>query len=137
MKGQSLPSPAAHTLQSPQSSSLPLTDIVSDVPRPKSYLDQSTPPTDPSAPNLRESGSSYIQSVHWRRFWQKFEASRMTCSPRPRARLAPTCSMAQIVMPLEKKYWRRFLLVQSLTVLWLSILIHTLSLLMSSSIQAS
>ncbi|KAK6373247.1 hypothetical protein LTS17_008266 [Exophiala oligosperma] len=65
MKGQSLPDP--HTPISPRpTNSLPSADVVfSDTLGPKKSSDEAESPADPGTLNLRNSGTSYVQSVHW------------------------------------------------------------------------
>jgi hypothetical protein len=63
MKGQSLPSPSA--LKSPRPGSLSSVDVVPEIRRPDPSQDEAATPADPGTLELRESGSSYVQSVHW------------------------------------------------------------------------
>ncbi|KAL4758765.1 Zn(II)2Cys6 transcription factor [Aspergillus foveolatus] len=63
MKGQSLPSPPA--LTSPRPSSLSIADGFPEVQRPNESQDGAASPADPGTLKLRESGTSYFQSVHW------------------------------------------------------------------------
>ncbi|KAH8748569.1 hypothetical protein F5882DRAFT_433040 [Hyaloscypha sp. PMI_1271] len=63
MKGQSLPSPPAP--ESPRPSSLSFADVFPEIRRPKRSQDEAASPADPGTLNLRESGTSYVQSVHW------------------------------------------------------------------------
>ena len=60
MKGHSLPTPP-----SPGQSSPSFACTVSKIRRPKDSQDEAASPADPGTLNLRESGSSYVQSVHW------------------------------------------------------------------------
>ncbi|KAE9366405.1 putative Zn(II)2Cys6 transcription factor [Stipitochalara longipes BDJ] len=57
MKGQSLPSPPAP--ESPRPSSLSFVDVFPE------NQDEAASPADPGTLTLRESGTSYVQSVHW------------------------------------------------------------------------
>ncbi|KAH6974592.1 putative Zn(II)2Cys6 transcription factor [Ilyonectria sp. MPI-CAGE-AT-0026] len=63
MKGQSLPSPSAS--KSPRPSSLSFAHVFPEMRRPKKSPDQTTSPADPGTLEVRESGTSYVQSVHW------------------------------------------------------------------------
>ncbi|KAL3440554.1 hypothetical protein BJX65DRAFT_316418 [Aspergillus insuetus] len=63
MKGQSLPSPQAP--KSPRSSLLPLADVSAEIQTRNKTQDEAAPPVDPGTLKLRESGTSYVQSVHW------------------------------------------------------------------------
>lgn len=63
MKGQSLPTPPAPKSQ--RSSSLSSADVLPEIRRSKKSQDEATSPADPGTLNLRESGTSYVQSVHW------------------------------------------------------------------------
>lgn len=63
MKGQSLPSPPAP--KSPRPSSLSFADVFPEIRRPKKSEDEAASPADPGTLKLRESGTSYVQSVHW------------------------------------------------------------------------
>jgi hypothetical protein len=63
MKGQSLPSPPAPTSTRP--SSLSSADVFLEIRRPKKSQDEAPSPADPGTLKLRESGTSYVQSVHW------------------------------------------------------------------------
>ncbi|KAL2845706.1 fungal-specific transcription factor domain-containing protein [Aspergillus pseudoustus] len=63
MKNQSLPSPSAP--KSPRLSSLSCADMFPEIPRPKESQDEAASPADPGTLKLRESGTSYVQSVHW------------------------------------------------------------------------
>ncbi|KAI0123675.1 putative Zn(II)2Cys6 transcription factor [Xylariales sp. AK1849] len=63
MEGQSLPSPPAP--KSPRPSSLSFTDVFPKIRRPKKSQDEAASPADPGTLNLRESGTSYVQSTHW------------------------------------------------------------------------
>ncbi|KAH7152671.1 putative Zn(II)2Cys6 transcription factor [Dactylonectria macrodidyma] len=63
MKGQSLPSPPAP--KSPRPSSLSFADMFPEIPRPKKSQDEAASPADPGTLEVRESGTSYVQSVHW------------------------------------------------------------------------
>lgn len=63
MKGQSLPSPPAP--ESPRPSSLSFEDVFPEIRRLKRSQDEAASPADPSTLKLRESGTSYVQSVHW------------------------------------------------------------------------
>ena len=58
MKGQSLPNPS-------RPSSLSFTDVLPEIRRPKKSQDEAASPADPGTLKLRESGTSYVQSVHW------------------------------------------------------------------------
>lgn len=63
MKGQSLPSPPAP--KSPGRSSLSSADVFPEIRRPKKSQDEAASPADPGTLEVRESGTSYVQSVHW------------------------------------------------------------------------
>lgn len=63
MKGQSHPSPPAPT--SPRPSSPSFADVFPEIRRPKRPQDEAASPADPGTLKLRESGTSYVQSVHW------------------------------------------------------------------------
>lgn len=63
MKGQSLPSPPAP--KSPRPSSLSFADVFPEIRRPKKSQDEAASPADPGTLKVRESGTSYVQSVHW------------------------------------------------------------------------
>ncbi|RSL57795.1 hypothetical protein CEP54_008147 [Fusarium duplospermum] len=63
MKGQSLPTPPAPT--SPRPTSPSLTDVFPEISRPKKSQDEDASPADPGTLEVRESGTSYVQSVHW------------------------------------------------------------------------
>jgi hypothetical protein len=63
MKGQLLPSPPAPT--SPRPSSLLFADVFPEIGRPKKSRDEAPSPADPGTLELRESGISYVQIVHW------------------------------------------------------------------------
>lgn len=63
MKGQSLPSPRAP--KSPRPSSLSFADVFPEIRRPKKSQDEAASPADPGTLEARESGTSYVQSVHW------------------------------------------------------------------------
>lgn len=63
MKGQSLPTPPAPT--SPKPTSPSLTDVFPEISRPKNFQDEDASPADPGTLEVRESGTSYVQSVHW------------------------------------------------------------------------
>lgn len=67
MKGQSLPSPPEQ--ESPRPSSPSSVGVVlPEIRRPKQKShdeEAATPPADPGTLNLRESGTSYVQSIHW------------------------------------------------------------------------
>ena len=58
MEGQSLPSPSAP-------SSVSFSDVFPQIGRPKKSQHETASPTDPGTLKVRESGTSYIQSVHW------------------------------------------------------------------------
>jgi hypothetical protein len=60
MEGQSLPSPPA-----PRPNSLPFADVFPEIRRPKISQDEAASPADPGTLKVRESGTSYVQSVHW------------------------------------------------------------------------
>ncbi|KAF4447325.1 putative Zn(II)2Cys6 transcription factor [Fusarium austroafricanum] len=61
MKGQSLPSPAA--TQSPIPSSLSSANVIPEIRR--QPQDEASSPADPGTLEVREFGTSYVQSVHW------------------------------------------------------------------------
>lgn len=63
MKGQSLPSPPAP--KSPRPSSQSSADVFLEIRRPKKSQGEAASPVDPGTLNLRESGTSYVQSIHW------------------------------------------------------------------------
>ncbi|KAH8663871.1 putative Zn(II)2Cys6 transcription factor [Ilyonectria robusta] len=63
MKGQSLPTPPAP--KSPRPSSQSFAHVFPEMRRPKKSPDQTTSPADPGTLEVRESGTSYVQSVHW------------------------------------------------------------------------
>ncbi|KAJ4211547.1 hypothetical protein NW759_012458 [Fusarium solani] len=63
MKGQPLPSPPAP--KSPRPSSPSFADVFPEIPRPKKPQDEAPSPADPGTLEVRESGTSYVQSVHW------------------------------------------------------------------------
>ncbi|KEF54839.1 uncharacterized protein A1O9_09281 [Exophiala aquamarina CBS 119918] len=63
IEGQSLPSPPAP--KSPRPGSLSFVDVFPDTQGPKKFLDDAASPSDPGTLELRESGTSYIQSAHW------------------------------------------------------------------------
>lgn len=63
MKGQSLPS--LPPPKSPRPSSLSSADLFPEIRRPKESQDEVASPADPGTLNLRESGTSYVQSDHW------------------------------------------------------------------------
>ncbi|KAF2237944.1 putative Zn(II)2Cys6 transcription factor [Viridothelium virens] len=63
MKGQSLPTPPAP--KSPGPSSRPFADVFPEIRKPKKAQDEAASPADPGTLKLHESGTSYIQSVHW------------------------------------------------------------------------
>ncbi|KAH7157964.1 hypothetical protein B0J13DRAFT_543179 [Dactylonectria estremocensis] len=63
MKGQSLQTPPAPT--SPRRSSLSFADVFPEIRRPKKSQDEAASPADPGTLEVRESGTSYVQSVHW------------------------------------------------------------------------
>ncbi|KAL4750117.1 hypothetical protein BDW72DRAFT_120993 [Aspergillus terricola var. indicus] len=63
MKGHSLPSPPGQN--SPRPSSLSFADVVPEIRRPDESQDEAASPADPGTLKLRESGTSYFQSVHW------------------------------------------------------------------------
>lgn len=63
MKGQPLPSQPAP--KSPRPSSPSFTNVFPEVPRSKKSEDQAESPADPGTLEVRESGTSYVQSVHW------------------------------------------------------------------------
>lgn len=62
MKGQSLPSSPATRSPRPNPS---LANVLPEIGRSNEPEDETASPADPGTLNLRESGSSYIQSVHW------------------------------------------------------------------------
>jgi hypothetical protein len=63
MQGQSLLSPAEP--KSPRPSSLSFADVFPKTRRLKQSQDEAAPLADPGTLNLRECGTSYVQSVHW------------------------------------------------------------------------
>lgn len=63
MEGQSLPGPPASG--SPRPSSLSIADVLPDIGKPKKSNDETVPAADPGTLKMRESGTSYVQSVHW------------------------------------------------------------------------
>ena len=63
MKGQS--SASSPALKSPRSSSLSSLDVFPEIRGLKQSQDEVTSSTDPGTLKLRESGASYVQSVHW------------------------------------------------------------------------
>ncbi|KAK5943419.1 hypothetical protein PMZ80_004426 [Knufia obscura] len=63
MKGHSLPSPPAP--ESPRPSSLSSAEVFPEIWRPRKSQDEAASPADPGTLKLRESGTSYVQSVHW------------------------------------------------------------------------
>ena len=63
MNGQSLPSPPAG--KSPRPSSLSFADVLPETRRPKKSQGEAASLADPGTLKLRESGASYVQSVHW------------------------------------------------------------------------
>jgi hypothetical protein len=63
MKGQSLPNPPAP--KSPRSSSLSFADVFPEIRGPQKSRDEAASPADPGTLKLHESGTSYVQSVHW------------------------------------------------------------------------
>jgi hypothetical protein len=63
MESQSLPSPPA--LISPRPSSLSSPDVIPEIRRRKKSQEEAASPADPGTLNLRESGTSFVQSVHW------------------------------------------------------------------------
>lgn len=63
MKGQSLPSPP--TPNSLRRNSLSIAALSSEIWRPGKSQDEAASSADPGTLNLRESGTSYVQSVHW------------------------------------------------------------------------
>ncbi|KAI1338570.1 putative Zn(II)2Cys6 transcription factor [Xylariaceae sp. FL0016] len=63
MKGHSLPSPP--TPASPTTSSLTPARVPSEIRRPRRSQDEAASPADPGTLKLRDSGTSYVQSVHW------------------------------------------------------------------------
>ncbi|CBF73621.1 hypothetical protein AN7971.2 [Aspergillus nidulans FGSC A4] len=63
MKGQPLPSPPA--LASPRPSSLSIADGFSEIQRLNENHAGAASPADPGTLKLRESGTSYFQSIHW------------------------------------------------------------------------
>lgn len=63
MKGQSFPSLPAQV--SPRPSSLSPVDVFPEIRRQTKSQDEAASPADPGTLELRESGTSYVQSVHW------------------------------------------------------------------------
>lgn len=63
MNGHSLPSPPAP--ESPRPSSLSPAEVFPEIWRPRKSQDEAASPADPGTLKLRESGTSYVQSVHW------------------------------------------------------------------------
>lgn len=63
MKGQSLPN--LPVPKSPRPSSLSSADLLPEIRRPKIPQDEVASPSDPGTLELRESGTSYVQSDHW------------------------------------------------------------------------
>jgi hypothetical protein len=63
MKGQSPQTPSAP--EPPRLSSPSSADVLPEVLRPRRSQDEAAPPVDPGTLKLHESGSSYVQSVHW------------------------------------------------------------------------
>lgn len=74
MKGQSLPSPPAP--KSPRPSSPSFVDALPEIRRPKISQDEAPSPADPGTLKLRESGTSYVQSVHWEAILTKIRGLR-------------------------------------------------------------
>ena len=64
MKGQSLPSPPAPKSPRP-SSPQSFADVFPEIRTPEKSQDEAASPADPGTLKLRESGTSYVQSVHW------------------------------------------------------------------------
>ena len=66
MKGQSLlPSPPAPASPRSSLSSLSFADVFPETQRRKESQDEAASPADPGTLKLGESGTSYVQSVHW------------------------------------------------------------------------
>ncbi|KAL5341410.1 hypothetical protein BJX70DRAFT_386705 [Aspergillus crustosus] len=63
MKGQSLPTPPAFESLIPSSQTF--ADVFPETRRPSNSQDVAASPADPGTLKLRESGTSYVQSVHW------------------------------------------------------------------------
>ncbi|RSL84915.1 hypothetical protein CEP51_003644 [Fusarium floridanum] len=63
MKGQQLPTPPAP--KSPRPSSPSLTGVFPEIQTPKKSQDEDASPRDPGTLEVRESGTSHVQSVHW------------------------------------------------------------------------
>jgi hypothetical protein len=63
MEGQSLPSPPAPKSTTP--SSLSFANVFPEIRKPEKLQDEAVSPADPGTLKLLESGTSYVQSVHW------------------------------------------------------------------------
>lgn len=74
MKGQQPPSPPAP--KSPRPTSPSLTDVLPEIPKPKKPQDEAPSPADPGTLEVRESGTSYVQSVHWEAILTKIRGLR-------------------------------------------------------------
>lgn len=74
MKGQSPPSPPAPKSSRP--SSLPSAGVLPGIRRSNKSQSEAASPADPGTLNLRESGASYVQSVHWEAILTKIRGLR-------------------------------------------------------------
>lgn len=74
MRGQSLPTPPEQ--QAPGSDSLLSVDVLPNVGISKSPQDEFESPADPGTLNLHDSGTSYVQSVHWEAILTKIKGLR-------------------------------------------------------------